>query len=718
MRYLLSVFTVTLLSLTPLVAQDFPYKLPGAGGSKAKSFADVADLVTTIEPAQAKRGQVVTFKLTIAPKPGCYTYPITPPESQDSRNKVVLPRKGNVIFVGEPRDPDGWKEKPAAESGKTDRYYPNAVTWEFPAVIAPNATPGKQTVILTGSQLQACNASNCFNTNRNSPPSAEVEILDGPTAKVPDQYAKEVNAAIGEVAPAPAPNQVAPPTPLSATPSTGTITKAPISPDQHKANLDSLEAAIAKTPVSVQGGFAGLLLAAVVWGFISLVTPCVFPMIPITVSLFLKQSHQTASSVLKLALIYCLTIILVLGSSAVFLLSVFRKLSVDPVMNIFLGALFIFFAQSLFGMYDISLPNFLLRYTEKKRTGGGTIGTVFGALAFSIVSFTCVAPFLGGFAGLAASGNYSTFELVIAGVVFATAFASPFFVLAMFPSLIKTLPKSGGWLDTVKAVMGFLELAAAFKFFRTAEIRILDRPEFFTYDVVLGAWVGIALVAGLYMLNLFRLPHDEEKPNVGVVRMLIGLVFIGTAFYLLPGLFKTGSNQSQRPNGKVYAWVNAFLLPEPAEPGASDELPWGSDLKAAVDQITKAKASGVPVAKPFIFIDFTGKTCTNCKLNENKVFPLPGVRSLLQQYTLVQMYTDEVPGTFYAKQPTDADRDREAAHNLQFQETMFGTQQLPLYVILDPQADGKVTVVGVYDEGVINDVTRFVEFLKKPLEKK
>ena len=215
MRYLLSVFTVILLSLTPLLAQEGLYKLPGAGGSKARSFPDVADLITTIEPAQAKRGQVVTFKLTIAPKPGCYTYPITPPESQDSRNKVVLPRKGNVIFVGEPRDPAGWKEKPAAEEGKTDRYYPNTVTWEFPAVIAPNATPGKQTVALTGSQLQACNASNCFNTNRNSPPSAEVVILDGPTEKVPDQYAKEVNAAIGQEAPAlPAPNPVAPPTPI------------------------------------------------------------------------------------------------------------------------------------------------------------------------------------------------------------------------------------------------------------------------------------------------------------------------------------------------------------------------------------------------------------------------------------------------------------------------------------------------------------------------
>ncbi|HEY3788930.1 MAG TPA: cytochrome c biogenesis protein CcdA, partial [Urbifossiella sp.] len=206
------------------------------------------------------------------------------------------------------------------------------------------------------------------------------------------------------------------------------------------------------------------LITAATWGLVSLVTPCVFPMIPITVSIFLKQSNQSRLQTMKLASIYCLTIILVLGVSAIALLSVFVELSVNPWMNLFLGGLFIFFALSLFGMYDISLPNSLLKFTQTRQGAGGVIGTVFGALAFTIVSFTCVAPFLGGFAGLAASGNFTKFELILGGLAFATAFAFPFFLLALFPSLLKALPRSGGWLDSVKVVMGFLEVAAALKF--------------------------------------------------------------------------------------------------------------------------------------------------------------------------------------------------------------------------------------------------------------
>jgi thiol:disulfide interchange protein len=352
-----------------------------------------------------------------------------------------------------------------------------------------------------------------------------------------------------------------------------------------------------------------------------------------------------------------------------------------------------------------------------QRGAGGYVSTVFGALAFSIVSFTCVAPFLGGFAGMAASGQFAKWELAAGGLTFAAAFASPFFVLALFPSLLKKLPRSGGWLDTVKAVMGFLELAAAFKFFRTAELRLLPRPEYFTYDLVLASWVVIAVACGAYLLGLFRLPHDdEEKSRVGVTRLLFALGFLGVGVYLLPAVFKTGDGQSQRPSGVVYAWVDSFLLPEQGATGAGD-LPWGSDLKAAVD---KGRQEVLSTGKrSLIFVDFTGVTCTNCKLNEKQVFPRAEVNELLRIYTLVQMYTDEVPVDFYKTAPAaDKDRTREALANLKFQRDAFGTEQLPLYVILEPQATGPVRVVGVYDEGKINDVAKFVEFLRKPLEAK
>ena len=694
MRACLLLFGVVALSL-PASAQDFDFKkLPGAGG-KAKRFEDLAGLEMSISPAAAKRGERVVLKLVIAPKPGSYTYTINPPAGQASPNVLALPARF-VEAVGAVVDPPGWKDKPGALQGTIDRIYTGVAAWEIPLTVNPSAPVGKTALSFVGSRLQACNDSGCIPTNKL--PALDFEVLPGEP--------------VPRIDPAPTrPTPILTPAPLAVkSEAEAHVSKMALATPVYQAQMDAVAAAMDVTPIAVGGGFLGLIVAAVLWGFVSLATPCVFPMIPITVSLFLKQSNQSTASVLRLALVYCLTIIAVLGSSAVFLLAVFQRLSVDPYMNLFLAGLFVFFALSLFGMYDISLPNFLLQGADRGRRAGGTIGTVFGAVAFSIVSFTCVAPFLGGFAGLAASGNYTRPELVLAGIAFATAFASPFFLLALFPTLIKKLPRSGGWLDTVKAVMGFLELAAALKFLRTAELRLFDTPELITYDVALAAWVGIFLVAGLYLLNVFRLPHDEEKPTVGVLRMLFGLGAIVFAVHLVPGLFPP-----QRPAGTVYAWVNSFLLPDPGE--RAKGLRWGTDLKGEVDRIVAEKAAGRTPERGLIFIDFTGVTCTNCTINENNVFPQPAVSDLLRKYTLVKLYTDEVPAHYYATSPAKEVRNAEARANIAFQDSRFGTLQLPLYVILDPQADGRVLVRNVYDEGKINAVPRFVEFLTAPLAK-
>ena len=159
----------------------------------------------------------------------------------------------------------------------------------------------------------------------------------------------------------------------------------------------------------------------------------------------------------------------------------------------------------------------------------------------------------------------------------------------MVPGLLKSLPKSGGWLDSVKVVMGFLELAAALKFFRTAELRSPFGVSYFTYDVVLAGWVAISFACGLYLLNAYRLPHDEEKPNIGVMRLMFAVLFLGLSVYLLPGIFKGPDGTVQRPKGAVFAWVDAFLLPEPKPKATFQEddkhLIWGSDLKDALDRV-------------------------------------------------------------------------------------------------------------------------------------
>jgi thiol:disulfide interchange protein len=386
------------------------------------------------------------------------------------------------------------------------------------------------------------------------------------------------------------------------------------------------------------------------------------------------------------------------------------------ITNATIGAIFVFFALSLFGMYEITLPQGLANFTSSREGRGGTLGTVFMALTFTVISFTCVAPFLGGFAGLVDSKKYSWFELALGAFAYSATFAAPFFVLALFPSMIKKLPKSGSWLNSVKVVMGFLELAAALKFFRTAELRFLDfGTVYFTYDLVLGIWVVLAIVCGLYLLNVFRFDHDTHSEHVGVMRVLLALAFFSLAVYIAPAMLKHMNGESQRPRGVAFAWIDSFLLPEPrfAAPGDDSELHWSPNLKGTVDEARKEIVRAGK--RQFIFVDYTGVTCTNCQINERNVFTREDVRKLYQDYWLVQQYTDEVRPEFYSQSVDKDRREEEAEANLNFQKDRFGDIQLPLYVVIEVLPD-KLMLRGKYDEGKINDVTKFLEFLRKSRE--
>lgn len=696
---------LTLLVLSSTASAQFDLEPPKR---KPKSLSDVGSVSAEIIPAKAKRGEVVTYKLTVSPKPGAWTYPTeTTNPNQTARNFIPLPPPGNLIFVGKVEDPPGVKVK---KDDTKNEYYPGTTSWELTAVVSPKASVGNQSISLGDAKVQICNDDGCFYADGAKLPKAALDISSEPAVPVPAKFEAAVQAALA--AKTPTLTAISEKEPVTAHASG--VKKVATTPEKYTTDLESIRTMIKvdKTPTATS--FYGFLLTAAFWGFISLVTPCVFPMIPITVSIFLKQSHESTAQTLKLAGVYCLTIIIVLGISAFALLKLFVDLSVSPGMNLFLGALFVFFALSLFGMYDLTLPQGMLRFTQKRQGSGGVVGTIFGALAFTIIGFTCVAPFLGGFAGMASSGNYSTLELILGALAFSTAFASPFFFLALFPRLLKTLPRSGGWLDSVKAVMGFLELAAALKFLRTAEIGISTKPEYFTYDVVLGGWVAIAAACGLYLLNVFRLPHDEEKPNIGVPRLVFALGFLGLAIYLFPATLKAADGKSQRPGGVIYAWIDSFLLPEPNTEAPSD-LPFGTDLKAALDD---ARAEKARTNKPsLVFVDFTGVTCTNCKYNENNVFTNPAVKEQLKRFKLVQLYTDWVPEQAFTNPPSQDQRRSEALANRVFKEAIFETEQLPYYVILEPLITGGVKVVGVYDEGKINDPARFASFLRDALEK-
>ena len=688
------------------------------------------------EPAEAKPGQSVTLKVSIKLLDGWHTYPIRQPDpgAQGQTNQLTLSGSGDVIFVRHMEDPPEPAKLPPEElppGVEVIFEYPEGGIWRQQAVVSPKANPGAKPVTVEIRML-VCKKS-CF-PPKTKKVTATLTVLDGAPVLVDPQYQDEVNRALGIVTPSspPAPTDVEPKSPpRAAPPKNGAPPVAPppgLKEEAKKVGLRipkgadyaadinevaQLLSASNNGGVTTRGAgagansFLGFLLTAVFWGAVTLLTPCVFPMIPITVSFFLKEGEKKHHNPLAMASVYALTIVFVLGISAVTLLSVFRALSVDPWMNVALGALFIFFALSLFGMYEIVLPNSLVRFTSSREGQGGYAGTIFMAISFTIVSFTCVAPFLGGFSGMAASGNFNTFQLALGGLVFAATFAAPFFFLALFPSMLKKLPRSGSWMNTIKVVMGFLELAAALKFFRTAELRWQIPPAIFSYDFVLAMWVAILVLMGLYLLNVYRLPHDEPQTHIGVPRMLFGFLSLSLAVYLMPAIFSSGENKP-RPGGVIYAWVDSFLLPDQGK----DEFAWSGDLKRAIED---ARARGQPV-----FVDFTGVTCTNCKLNEHNIFPKPEVRELLKKYHLVQLYTDTVPPEFYESPPPLGERNRHAQQaNLPFEQKLFGTEQLPLYVILKPEPGGKaVRVAEVYDEGKINNEAAFIEFLKRPLENK
>jgi cytochrome c biogenesis protein CcdA len=717
------------LTATPALAQfDTPTR-----------FDEVGTVAIEVTPAKAKRGETVTVKLTVTPKPGAWTYPAKPKDKEQlSKNSIRLPDPGDLIFVTPVTDPPvAWKEKQRenAPSGVNDEYFPGAVTWEFVAVVSPKATPGTKSVgVDKRTRVQICVDGACLSPR--TLPTAELNLLDG-EVPVEERFKAIVDKVLNPTPPPTPKNPPDPPLPapggnggnpdrLSPTkpqpegPAVGLYPpKEPKPISQYTGELDSTRNNLDKseyTDDTKQESLGGFVLTAVIWGLISLVTPCVFPMIPITVSIFLKHAHGSFGERMKLAGVYCLTIIVVLGLSAFALLKFMSWLSAHPVTNVLLGLLFLVLALSLFGMYELTLPNFMVRRLQAKQAKGGTVGTIFGALAFTVISFTCVAPFLGGFAGISAadSGGGSliavpTTKEILGGLAFATAFAAPFFVLAMIPGLLKALPKSGGWLDSVKVVMGFLELAAALKFFRTAELRVFSPVEFFTYDMVLAGWVAIAFACGLYLLNAYRLPHDEEKPHIGVPRLLFAVMFLGLGAYLLPGMFKHADGKAQRPGGAVYAWVDAFLLPEPKHLG------WGTDLPDAVARV-RADAQKSGKARPII-LDFTGVTCTNCSYNENSVFPQAKVNDLLDKFERVQLYTDWLPADLYTTDPGFDARNDEGAANKDFKIGVFDTDQLPLYVALVPTLDGKVKLLGVYKEGKINAPDKFARWLKDMLAK-
>ena len=423
------------------------------------------------------------------------------------------------------------------------------------------------------------------------------------------------------------------------------------------------------------------LLAALGAGLLAILTPCVFPLIPITLTNFVKQAEGSQSKLVRLSVGYALGIValyVALGAVVAATLGGHANdVAANPWVNLVEFVLFIVFALSFFEIIQIRLPANLGALQQGARRHGGTMGLMLLGVTFVIGSFTCTAPFVGTLLVTAAGGHW--LRPLLGMLVFALAFASPFFVFAVFPQWISRIPKGGIWLARFKATLGFIELAAALKFLSNVD-QVWGWGSL-TQPVLLAAWAMIFFCAALYLWGTLRfgVVAETEAPGARapLSRKLVGAAFALAAVYCFWGL-------AGRP---LSPYVAAFL-PPPGYGGAmmtagrSEELPWLSDYSGALAQ---AKAEGKP-----LLIDFTGYTCTNCRLNERAVFPRPQIQARLADFVRVQLYTDG----------------KGDAGNQQLQESKFGDVALPLYGIVDPQSGA---VVGK-TEGV-QSVGTFARFL-------
>ena len=438
---------------------------------------------------------------------------------------------------------------------------------------------------------------------------------------------------------------------------------------------------------AIDQGFFSFVLLAISMGLLALLTPCVFPMIPITVSFFTQQGESGQGKPLKNAIIYTLGIIatfsilgfilaLTLGASGA------NQLAANPWVNLFIAALFIYFALSLFGMYEIEVPEKLRHLSLKQEGRGGVIGTLFMAVTFTLTSFTCTVQFVGLLLVAASQGQW--FWPLIGMIVFSAAFASPFFFLALFPQYLAKMPKSGGWLNSVKVVMGFLELAAAFKFLSNTDL--VWGWGFFSHNAVLAVWAVLMLLVGFYLLGKIQLPHDSPLVSVSVPRLMLSAAFLTFGLYLTSGLF------GQRIHGIIYAYLPPIVE---ADTGAvstngnsmAEDFKWYRDLEKG---LSEAKVTSKPV-----FIDFTGYTCTNCRWMEANIFTKREVKDRFNEMILVQLYTDGGPNH---------------RENQEYEIERFGTAALPFYVIISPN-DEIITTF----PGMTRDLNNFLDFLDEGL---
>ncbi len=493
--------------------------------------------------------------------------------------------------------------------------------------------------------------------------------------------------------------------------------------------------AAAEPAATSQGGGSlwSFIIEAILWGFAAMLTPCVFPMIPMTVSYFLKGEGGAARGRMRAALyglfivaLYTVPIAVIilatrlLGGDAV-TADIFNWLATHWLPNVLFFAVFMFFAASFFGAFEITMPSWMVNKSDAKADTKGLGGIFFLALTLVLVSFSCTGPIVGSVLIKSTAGEFWTPILTM--LAFSIAFALPFTLFALFPSLLKNLPKSGGWLNSVKVTIGFIEVALGFKFLSVADQTyhwgLLDR------EVYLAIWIVVFSLLGLYLLGKLRFAHDSEVPYLSVTRLTLAIAVFSFVVYLVPGMWGAplkGLSGYLPPLTSQDFVLGQQTAPSGAALGGPQEvrrvkygdflhLPHG--LQGFFD-LEEASAYAAETGKP-LFIDFTGHGCVNCREMEARVWSAPEVLSLLRNdYVIVALYADDktvLPESDWVTTDTGKVLKSLGKINSYYALRNYGVNAQPCYILQAP--DG--TLLGG-PRGYDLSVGGFVDFLEAGLE--
>ena len=640
-----------------------------------------------------KKGEKEYFlKFTASIQPGWHMYAMNLPEGGPIPTSISIDASEDFQLVGEMTSSKKAEEKFDESFGMTLGLFDIAVTFT------------QKVKVLTDKQLKISGYVNymCCNDEQCLPPKDvpfEFDISGVSTASTEKT----------EILPASATEE-------------DTLQKKEIAHLEDEKMQPAKETELTSAETKDERSLLGFFLVAFLLGLAGILTPCVFPMIPMTISFFMQGAKTRAVSITK-ALIFGISIVTIYTLiGVIFSLSKsginINLISTHWLPNLIFFALFMVFAASFFGLFEIVLPSKLANKADKQVDKGGYWASFFMAVTFVIVSFSCTGPFVGSLLVGAMEGNVLRPTIGMFG--FSLALALPFTLLAFFPSLLKNLPKSGGWLNSVKVFFAFILLAFSMKFFTNAFPEVLSR------DVFISIWIVVFVLLGLYLLGKIKFSHDSELQHIGVFRLLLVVASFSFAIYLVPGLFgaRLTAISSLLPplsSQQFDLTKGNFVSGGTGSPGNICETPTYSDFLELPYELQgyfdyeQGLACAKQLNKP-VLIDFKGHKCSNCKVVENKVWSDPEVlKRLREEFVIIALYLDdptELPeAQWYTSEIDGRIKKTIGTQNVDFEISRYKTNAMPYYVLMDTDESNLIDPMGF-----TSNVKEYLEFLDQGIK--